>query len=76
MKKVKPKQNDVQKETTPVGRVNDFKPLISQGLISLVGDENKAKPVSILQDTGARQSLMLRCSPLSEQSFAGSNVLI
>ena len=36
----------------PVGRVNNFKLFISQALISLVGNEDKAKLVSILQDTG------------------------
>ena len=74
VKKVNPKHNGV---LTTVGRANDFKPFISQGLISLVGDEDKAKPVSILKDTGASQSLMLKdVLLLSEQSYTGSNVLI
>ena len=74
VKKVNPKHNGV---LSTVGRANDFKPFISQGLISLIGDEDKAKPVSILRDTGASQSLMLKdVLLLSEQSYTGSNVLI
>ena len=74
MKKANPKQNGV---LTLVGRVNDFKPFISQGLTLLVSDEDKAKPVNILRDTGESQSLMLKgVLLLSTQSYTGSNVLI
>ena len=74
VKKVNPKHNGV---LTTVGRANDFKPFISQSLISLVGNEDKAKPVSILRDTRVSQSLMLKdILLLSEQSYTGSNVLI
>ena len=73
VKKVKSKHSGV---LTTVGRANDFKPFISQDLISLVDDEDKANPVSILRDTGASQSLMLKdILLLSEQSYTGSNVL-
>ena len=46
----------------PVGRVNNFKPFISQGLILLVGNEDKAKFVSMLQDTEVSHFNVKRCS--------------
>ena len=55
------------------------KPLIdiSEGVLSLVGDENSSQKVKILRDTGATQSLMLdSVLPLTENSFTGANVLI
>ena len=59
--------------------MENYKPFISEGVVSLVGDENssqKAK-VKILRDTGATQSLMLdSVLPLTENSFTGANVLI
>ena len=38
---------------------NYYKPFISEGVVSLVGDENSSQKVKILRDTGATQSLML-----------------
>jgi len=32
----------------PVGETDKFKPYILQGLVSLVGEEDKTKPISIL----------------------------
>ena len=60
VKKVNPKHNGV---LTMVGRANDFKPFISQSLILLVGDEDKAKPVSILRHWGESISYLERHSP-------------
>ena len=50
---------------------------ISEGVVSLVGDENNSQKVKILRDTGATQSLMLdSVLPLTKNSFTGANVLI
>ena len=57
--------------------MENYKPFVSEGLVSLVGDENSSQKVKILRDTGATQSLMLdSVLPLTENSFAGANVLI
>ena len=45
--------------------------------MSLVGEETQAQSIRILRDTGASQSLLLEGDlPLSESSYAGSNVLL
>jgi len=51
------------KSTPTVGKtsqsnVSEYQPFISQGLVSLVDEENKAKPICVLRDTGASQSLL------------------
>ena len=57
--------------------MENYKPFISEGVVSLVGDENSSQEVKILRDTGATQSLMLdSVLPLTENSFTGANVLI
>ena len=57
--------------------MENYKPFISEGVVSLVGDENSSQKVKILRDTGATQSLMLdSVLPLTEKSFTGANVLI
>ena len=57
--------------------MDNYKPFISEGVVSLVGDENSSQKVKILRDTGATQSLMLdSVLPLTENSFTGANVLI
>ena len=57
--------------------MENYKPFISEGVVSLVGDENNSQKVKILRDTGATQSLMLdSVLPLTENSFTGANVLI
>ena len=54
-----------------------YKPFISEGVVSLVGDESSLQKVKTFRDTGATQSLMLdSVLPLTENSFAGANVLI
>ena len=57
--------------------MENYKPFISEGVVSLVGDENSSQKFKILRDTGATQSLMLdSVLPLTENSFTGANVLI
>ena len=57
--------------------MENYKPFISEGVVSLVGDENSSQKVKILRDTGATQSLMLdSVLPLTENSFTGANVLV
>lgn len=53
----------------------DFRPLISNGSVSLVGDV-KSVPVTIPRDTAAKQSLIRGgVLPFSDQSYCGSDVL-
>ena len=54
--------------------MENYKPFISEGVVSLVGDESSSQKVKILRDTGATQSLSVL--PLIENSFTGANVLI
>ena len=62
---------------TEIDYMENYKPFISEGEVSLVGDESSSKKVKILRDTGATQSLMLdSVLPLTENSFTGANVLI
>ena len=81
--KVNPLHNDkscIEDEISPNTEsdyMENYKPFISEGVVSLVGDENSSQKVKILRDTGATQSLMLdNVLPLTENSFSGANVLI
>ena len=81
--KVNPLHNDkscIEDEISPNTEsdyMENYKPFISKGVVSLVGDENSSQKVKILRDTGATQSLMLdSVLPLTEKSFTGANVLI
>ena len=81
--KVNPLHNDkscIEAEICPKTEsdyMENYKPFISEGVVSLVGDENSSQKVKILRDTGATQSLMLdSVLPLTENSFTGANVLI
>ena len=81
--KVNPLHNDkscIEDEICPNTKTDymeNYKPFISEGVVSLVGDENSSQKVKILIDTGATQSLMLdSVLPLTENSFTGANVLI
>ena len=57
--------------------MENYEPFISEGVVSLVGDESSSQKVKILRDTGATQSLMLdSVLILTEYSFTGANVLI
>ena len=52
-------------------------PFLSEGTISLLHDKTITKPIRILRDTGASQSLILaETIPLSEKSHSGKSVLI
>ena len=81
--KVNPLHNDkscIEDEISPNTEsdyMENYKPFISEGVVSLVLDENSSQKVKILRDTGATQSLMLdSVLPLTENSFTGANVLI
>ena len=81
--KVNPLHNDkscIEDEISPNTEsdyMENYKPFISEGVVSLVGDENSSQKVKILRDTGATQSLMLdSVLPLTGNSFTGANVLI
>ena len=81
--KVNPLHNDkscIEDEISPNTEsdyMENYKPFISEGVVSLVGDENSSQKVKILRDTGATQSLVLdSVLPLTENSFTGANVLI
>ena len=81
--KVNPLHNDkscIEDEINPNTEsdyMENYKPCISEGVVSLVGDEKSSQKVKILRDTGATQSLMLdSVLPLTENSFTGANVLI
>ena len=81
--KLNPLHNDkscIEDEISPNTEsdyMENYKPFISEGVVSLVGDENSSQKVKILRDTGATQSLMLdSVLPLTENSFTGANVLI
>ena len=81
--KVNPLHNDkscIEDEISPNTEsdyMENYKPFISEGVVSLVGDENSSQKVKILRDTGATQSLMLgSVLHLTENSFTGANVLI
>ena len=39
--------------------LDSYKPFISEGSVSVIGDKETSKPVTILRNTGAIQSLML-----------------
>ena len=54
-----------------------YEPSLSEGTISLLHDKSIVKPIRILRDTGASQSLILAEDiPLSEKSHSGKSVLI
>ena len=61
----------------PVEGNDEYSPFISDGSVALIGEEHNAKPVCVLRDTGASQSLLLEgVLPLSESTYSGSNVLL
>ena len=57
--------------------MEDYKPFITEGFVSLIGDNTSLQPIKILRDTGASQSLMLESIlPFSGKTSAGANVLL
>ena len=45
-------------DNTSQSNVSEYQPFVSQGLVSLVGEENEAKSICVLRDTGASQPLV------------------
>ena len=75
--KVKPLHNVKISPETESHYMENYKPFISEGVVSLIGVESSSQKVKILRDTGATQSLMLDgVLPFTENSFTGTNVLI
>ena len=81
--KVNPLHNDkgcIEDKISPETEsdyMENYKPFISEGVVSLVGDESSSQKVKILRDTEATLTLMLdSVLPLTENSFTGANVLI
>ena len=54
----------------------DYEPFISQGLVSLVGEEAQAQSIHVLRGSGTSQLLLEGVLPLKESSYTGSNVLL
>ena len=51
--------------------MEDYKPFVTKGFVSLIGDEISLQPIKILHDTGASKTLMLENSwPLSGKTSA------
>ena len=42
--------------------MEDYKPFVTKGFVSLIGDEISLQPIKILHDTGASKTLMLENS--------------
>jgi endonuclease V-like protein UPF0215 family len=56
--------------------MEDYKPFMSEGFVSIY-DNTASKPIRILRDTGASQSLLLEgVLPLSENTSVGATVLL
>ena len=56
--------------------MEDYKPFLSQGFVSIDGS-SEVKPVQILRDTGAAQSLLLESVlSLSERTSTDRSVLL
>ena len=55
---VKPCIEDKISPETESDYMENYKPFISEDVVSLVGDESNSQKVKILRDTGATQSLM------------------
>lgn len=56
--------------------MEDYKPFMSKGFVS-IDDNTASKPIRILRDTGASQSLLLEgVLPLSENTSVGAIVLL
>jgi hypothetical protein len=56
--------------------MEDYKPFMSEGFVS-IDDNTASKPIRIIRDTGASQSLLLEgVLPLSENTSVGATVLL
>jgi len=57
--------------------MEDYKPFITKGFVSLICGKTSLQPIKILRDTGASQTLMLdNILLLSGKTSAGANVLL
>jgi len=55
----------------------EFRPFVTEGFVSLVGEEDNLQPIRILRDTAASKTLLLEgVLPLSKQSSVSAGVLI
>ncbi|CAI5637598.1 unnamed protein product [Oreochromis niloticus] len=65
--------NEVRSESLD----DSYRPFVSEGFVSLNGKEEDRVPITILRDTGAAQTLILRgILPFSDFSFCGSDALV
>ena len=74
-----PKLELTKGKDTPIciGIADSYKPFLSEGYVTLVGEDCCPKPIKILRDTGASQSLILEgVLPLSEKTFTGASILV
>uniref|UniRef100_A0A669CU45 Gypsy retrotransposon integrase-like protein 1 n=1 Tax=Oreochromis niloticus TaxID=8128 RepID=A0A669CU45_ORENI len=56
---------------------DSYRPFVLEGFVSLNGKEEDRVPITILRDTGAAQTLILRgILPFSDVSFCGSDALV
>uniref|UniRef100_A0A8C5DT92 Gypsy retrotransposon integrase-like protein 1 n=1 Tax=Gouania willdenowi TaxID=441366 RepID=A0A8C5DT92_GOUWI len=54
-----------------------FEPFVTQGFVSVTGEEKEKAPINILRDTAAYQSVMLRdVLPLSDETSCDADVLM
>lgn len=75
---------NVPKQEKPKGKwplsvdvIESYKPFVSEGFVSLVGDDNNVRPIRMLRDTGASQSLILEgVLPFSENTSTGASILV
>ena len=67
----------IEDKISPNTESDYMEPFISEGVVSLVGDESSSQKAKILTDTGAPQSLMLDSGlPITENSFTVANAFI
>jgi hypothetical protein len=55
--------------------MEDYKPFITKGFVSPIGDETSLQPIKILHDTGASQTVR-KYLTLSGKISPGANVLL
>jgi Integrase zinc binding domain/Integrase core domain len=75
-------EKDLRGASAPMARMQktswqEFGPFVSEGFVSLPGESTKWRPIRILRDTGAAQSLILEgVLPLSASTETGDCALI
>ncbi|XP_071962573.1 uncharacterized protein [Antedon mediterranea] len=74
---VKKQKNENLKNLVSDSVLDGYSPFMSDGFVSLIGDDLNLKSVRILRDTGASQSLLLEgILPLSDRSSTWEDVLL